>query len=215
MARPSRSIRSLISEDIQPVGLGAGAPLPHLVLHDRVRDRRRVLLSEPRPRGRSELHHQDDGHQRQVARRIRRGSHQAGHRQDREEAAGTGIAGLYQKRDSCRKDHRFRRASADHQGARRRGNLGAGAQHDRRYPGHFSERRPGSILQRSLRRRLRQHLCLHQRWADAAPAARSGRGCALEDPHRGKCREGRRHRRTGRGHLSRILHPPDRGAGDR
>ena len=46
-------------------------------------------------------------------------------------------------------------------------------QHDRGHQGRIPARRDRAGLQRSLRRRVRQHLCLHQRRPDPASAARS------------------------------------------
>ena len=67
------SERKLRREVVQSFRLGARAPLARLVLHDRLRRRRHVLLSQPRARGRSGLHHQDHGDPGAVARRLGRG----------------------------------------------------------------------------------------------------------------------------------------------
>ena len=85
-------------------------------------------------------------------------------------------------------------------------------QHDRGHQGRFPARRHRAGLQRSLRRRVRQHLCLHQRRPDPASAARRGRRHPRQGLDRAECRQGRHSRRAGRSDLPRILHPEDRGA---
>ena len=69
-----------------------------------------------------------------------------------------------------------------------------------------------AVLQRPVRRRLRQYLCLHRRRAEPAATARLRRGRPHPDPDDPECRQGRSRRRAGRGDLSRILDPPDRRA---
>ena len=98
------------------------------------------------------------------------------------------VARLHPLDHHRRQDHRLRQSAADHQGAGRRSDLDARAQHDRRHQGPVPQRRAGAFLQRPLRRRLWQHLRLHQRRPDVAPIARPRRGRPLEGPDRAQCR---------------------------
>ena len=139
-----------------------------------------------------------------------RGDHAPGHRQDREEARGAGVARLHQERQRCRPNDDLRLSARHHESQRCGPDLGAGAQHDCGHQAHLPARRPRARLQRSLRRCVRQHLCFHKRRADSAPAARSGRGCSREDLDCAECGKGRHSWRAGRVHLPRIFHPEDR-----
>ena len=113
--RPDRQARTQASavKPLQPLRMGARAPLARLVFHDRVRDRRRVLLPRPRPRGGPALHDQDHGRSRRNwPGATRRRGHQAGHRPDREEARGARIARLHPQRHHAGPDHRLRQPAA-------------------------------------------------------------------------------------------------------
>ena len=145
---------------------------------------------EPRARGRPRLHDQDHDHSGAMARRLGRGRDPSGHRPDREEARGAGIARLHPQRHDRRPDHRFRQYPTDDQGQGRAADLGARAQHDRRHPDRRFRRRRRTRFQRSFRRRLRQHLRLHRRRPDGAPVARPRRICARESADRAQCRPG-------------------------
>ena len=90
--------------------------------------------------------------------------------------------------------------------------LGAGPQYDCGYQGRLPARRHRAGLQRSFRRRVRQHLRLHRRWSEPAAAARPGRRHPRKDPDRAECRKGRHLGRAGRSDLSGIFNPEDRGA---
>ena len=118
-----------------------------------------------------------------VARRLGRGHRQPGHRPDREEARGAGIARLHQEHDRRRARPRSSSICKTRPRRRRRGDLGAGPQHDQRHHAASSRKACiGPVFQRPLRRRVRQHLCLHRRRPDPAAAARLCRGRPRQGP---------------------------------
>ena len=155
------------------------------------------------------LHHQDHGDPGAVAGRLGRGDDAPGHRPDREEARGAGISRLHEEHHRRRPDDGVRQSARHDQGARRQSDLGPRPQHDRRHQGRFSAGRRRSGLQRSLRRRVRQHLRVHRGRPDAngscATAWRKSVPRVLQVPNVGTRRY---RRRAGRGHLSGVLDPP-------
>ena len=72
----------------------------------------------------------------------------------------------------ARPDHGLRLSARHDQGGRRQADLGQGPQHDCGHQGRLSARGDRTVLQRSLRRRVRQYLRLYQRRLEPAPAAR-------------------------------------------
>ena len=85
------------------------------------------------------------------------------------------FARLHQERHRRRPNDDLRLSARHHESQRCGPDLGAGPQYDCGHQAHLPAGRYRARLQRSLRRCVRQHLCFHQRRADPAPAARSGR----------------------------------------
>src|SRR6266478_2577292 len=94
----SASNRTPHHENLQPFRLGPRPSFAGLVFHDRLHGGGSLRISAARATGRSRFHDQDHGDRGAMAGRFARGNDAPGHRQDREEARGTGIARLHQER---------------------------------------------------------------------------------------------------------------------
>ncbi len=164
-----------------------------------------------RPRGRSELRHQDDDRHGRAARRLGGGDAAPGHRPDREEAARSSTRSTTPARSPVPAQaivyvdllrHRRGAEVAPRSGSEVR-NMMADIRAE--FPAGIR----GLPVQRRFRRRLRQHLRLHRRRLHPARAARLCRGGA-----HARCRRwtmparSRLSARAGPGRLSRILDRP-------
>ena len=112
-------------------------------------------------------------------------------------------------------DHGLRQPQGRHAEPRHPGHLGPGAQQGQRCQGRLSRQRAGPVLQRPVRRRVRQHLCAHRRRSLVPAVARLCRAGARPDPEDSRRRQGRAAGRAGRGRPSQLLDPPYRRAGRR
>ncbi len=152
--------------------------------------------------------------QAQLAGRLGRRDLTPGHRPYREEARGAGHPRLHpQSSPLPGKTVDLRQPEGHDQGARRPRRSGSrsatwsttsAAQFPHGVRGPFFNDRFGDVYGN-----------IYAFTADGltpAPVARLCRGCPRPDPDRAEYRQGRPHRRAGRGDLSRILDPPDRGA---
>ena len=165
-------------EALQPLRMGARAPLAGLVLHARLRRRRRRSPI-------SSLGREEDPSftiktmmiQAQWPGASIEDTHQPGHRAHREEARGAREPRLHPQHDHAGPDHGVRQPEGSTDPAATCPPTWVQVRNminDIR--GQFPEGVVGPVLQRPLRRRLRQHLRLHRRRTDPAPAARLCRG---------------------------------------
>ena len=214
-ASPPASRSRCRNERLQPLDLGAAAPLLRLVPDAADRGGGRPLLHAARPRGGPRLHHQEHGGLCELARRHGRGDDQPGHRPHRAQAAGARHARLHQELHDLGPDHDLRQSQGRHARAPSARDLGPGAQQGERHPGRPAVERAGRQLQRPVRRRVRQHLRANRRRPLVPPAARLCRAGARRDPENPRRRQGRAFRHAGRGHPSQLLDPARRGTGAR
>ena len=133
----------------------------------------------------------------------------------RAQARGTELARLHQQLHDPGPDHGFRQPARGHTGDRGSSHLGSGSRQDCRYTGGASLRRTRTILQRSVRRSLWNHLRLYLRRPVVSPAARLRRTGPRRHPEDPDCREGRPDRNPRRGHLPRCVDQADRRAWSR
>ena len=101
--------------------------------------------------------------------------------------------------------HDLRQPQGQRDRSRRARGLAAGAQRRQRHLAHPAARRGRAVLQRPLRRRVRDHLRVHRRRLHATRAARPCRAGPLRAAQRARRIEDRDHRRAGRGDLRRVL----------
>ena len=168
--------------------MGAGQPLAGHLRDAGAGAARSVVVRQAGPVGRPAVYLQGDGGAHGVAGRHCRGGLHAGHRAHRE-----GGDGDRQLRIRARLFARGRIAGDLHRARfdALQGNSGAlvpGAQEGRRHPADPARGRRRAVLQRRIRRHLRQHLCAHRqglrlrraqglrRARRAGTAARPGRG---------------------------------------
>ena len=174
-------------------------------VHDPAARRGRdLLLLQSRPRRGPVLHHQDDGRERRLARRHRRGDADAGRRQDREEAAG---AALSRPRPKLFAAGRLLHPGLSHgyDAARQgEGPLVPGAQEGRRHPGRSACRHHRPQFQRRVRRRLFRHLHADRRRLEPRRPQDAGRGHPPDPAARSRRQQGRYHRRASAEDLHRV-----------
>ena len=166
-----------------------------------------LRLPPARARGGSCLHHQDHGDPGPVARRHSRGNHAPGHRPDREEARGAGIARLHQQRDHAGQTTVFvnlqdttKAATSGRPGSEVRNMIDD-------IKGELPARRRRAVLQRPLRRRVRQHLRLHRDGLTQRQLRDYVEDVRAKVSDGAECRQGRHGRRAGRGDLSSNSRP--------
>ncbi len=185
--------------------MGAGQPAPGAVCDARLRDHRRVVVQAPGPVRGSTVYLQGDGGAHELARRDRRTGLPPGHRADREGTA----------------EHRAVRVhplllapgriAGDLRGARQPALQGdsrpvvPGAQARGRHQADLAARDRRAVLQRRIRRHLRQHLRLDR------AGLRLRRDARLRRPHpagtaaRARCGQDRAGRPAGRKGLDRAV----------
>ena len=190
---------------VQPLRMGARQPLAGAVRDAGAGPDRRLVVRQARPVGRPAVHLQGDGGAHGVAGRDRRGGVEAGHRAHRESGDDHRQLRVHPLVFACRRiagDLHRARLDAFQRNPRA---LVPGAQEGRRHPRDAARRRGRPVLQRRIRRHLRQHLRadrqgLRLRGAEglrrahrAGTAARAGR------------RQGRPGRPAGREDLDRAV----------
>ena len=136
-----------------------------------------ALSSSARPRGRSRLHHQDHDRAGELARRHGGRDDQPGHRPHRTQAAGTRSARFHQELHARPARRRSSSTSRMRRPAARSGRSGCDVRNKiNDIKARPADERAGSVLQRPVRRRVRQHLRLHRRWVLLPAAPRLCRG---------------------------------------
>ena len=185
--------------------MGAHASLVRALPHRRLcRDGGHVLRAPRTIRG-SAVYVPGHGHQDPVAGGVRARSRAAGDRPDRAQAAGGRAHRLGAQLFEAGRIAgavRLHRNGAAQPGAR---DLVSDPQEDRRHPQHAAVGHPGAVLQRRIRRCLRQHLRVDRRRLRLRCAQDLRRPHPRRAPAPAERRQGRLHRRAGGEDLRRDL----------
>ena len=160
-------------------GVGDQCALAHPLLHAGRRHCRGRRLRGARPRRRPDLHHQDDAGDRRLARRDDGGDAEPAHRPARAPAAGDDRAGFGAVDHPAGRGDDLCRSGRHLPARRRRRRLAGGPQQHGRHPPHLAAGRARTVLQRRLRRCLRDRLRASRRTASPiANCATMSRMCA-------------------------------------